>query len=91
MLGDVETLALLFLADPQADDHIGDLQQDEGADRVVGEIAAIPSTWIMTWPGLPSIRPPRRRRPTPEANTPVSSAPTMPPTPCTPKTSRLSS
>ena len=56
-------------------------------------VMTMPLSWIHTWTGLPSIRPTAASPPFTAmvANTPVSSAPSVPPMPCTPKASSASS
>ena len=91
MQGDVETFLLDVLRHPQANAILMTMRMIERHDGVIddddGDARCI---WLMTWPALPSIRPA-----VPPycsiANTPVSIAPMMPPTACTPKQSSASS
>ena len=55
-------------------------------------VAPTPIAWATTWPPIDSLPSPKPAPPSDTAqNTPVSSAPTMPPTQWMPNTSRESS
>ncbi len=54
---DVETLDLDLLGDPQTDDHVDDLEDDERARRRPDDGREDAVELVQTWPALPSSRP----------------------------------
>ena len=93
----IESIAFGFVGDAKADHRIDDLENHEAdharigdreddRDRLRDELARIAFQQPCEPAGVASLA-----DKAPTANTPVNNAPMMPPTPCTPNTSRESS
>ena len=72
MRADVEASRFRFLADAQADGHRNEHQQDQADDQRIGGTGADAVSCATMLPSTPPMAI--------DANTPVSSEPTMPPT-----------
>ena len=92
VLADIHAETFLAAVGTQRHDDADELEQDEAARRRCKRIAAPTATaWIPSCAGLPKSRPSATPFHAFSAKTPVSSAPTVPPTPCAATTSSESS
>lgn len=90
MQREVETVALRAFRHPQADEHLDHGEDDQADDGIINEDNGNPDALIEELTNI-SFQNARRSAICSTANTPVSSAPTIPPTACTPKQSSASS